>query len=116
MTEPLALVAYDRLLPGTQVANRLQDLGYRVHTLSEAGDLVHDALGAKPMLVLADVGPRNDRLLAAISALRKNPDTVHIPVIAIADAHNEALQDSARTAGATLVVSETAVLVHLEQF
>ncbi len=40
MTEPLALVLYERLLPGSQVVNRLQDLRYRVQTVAEARLLV----------------------------------------------------------------------------
>ena len=116
MTEPLTLVAYERLLPGTQLVNRLQDLGYRVHTLGDGAGLVERALKEKPILLIADVGPHNDQMIAAIGELRKNPDTAHIPVIAIADAHDASLQEAARTAGATLVVNETTILVHLNQF
>ena len=116
MTEPLTLVAYERLLPGSQLVNRLQDLGHRVHTLNDGAGLVEHALKEKPMLVIADVGPHNDRMIAAIGELRNNPDTAHIPVIAIADAVNVKLQEAARAAGATLVVNETTILVHLSQF
>ena len=35
MTEPLALVVYEKLLPGSQIVNRLQDLNYRVQTISD---------------------------------------------------------------------------------
>ena len=116
MTQPLALLAYERLLPGSQLVNRLQDRGYRVQTNETNMDLVEQAQREKPILVIADVGPHSERLLAAISQLKKNPDTNHLPVIAIADAHNPSLQEAARAAGATLVVNETAILVHLEQF
>ncbi len=116
MSQPLTLVAYERLLPGTQLVNRLQDLGHRVQTLSEGANLAELAQREKPMLAMVDVGPQNDRLLAAIGELRRHPDTAHIPVIAIADAHDARLQEAARAAGATLVVNESAVLVHLSQF
>ena len=116
MTEPLTLVAYERLLPGSQLVNRLQDLGHRVHTLSDGAGLVERAQREKPMLVIADVGPHNDQMIASIGELRKNPATSHIPVIAIADAHDVNLQEAARAAGATLVVNESAILVHLNQF
>jgi len=116
MTQPLALIAYERLLPGSQLANRFQDLGYRVQTLSEAASLVEHAQREKPILVVADVGPQNVRLIEAIGQLKKSPGTAHVPVIAIADAHDVNLQEAARAAGATLVVNETAILAHLEQF
>jgi CheY-like chemotaxis protein len=116
MTQPLALLAYERLLPGTQLVNRLQDLGYRVQTLDAATGLVKQAEGEKPIIVVADVGPRNDQLINSIGHLKKNASTAHIPVIAIADAQDTALQEAARAAGATLVVNETAILVHLQQF
>jgi len=48
--------------------------------------------------------------------LRKNPATAHIPIIAFAAAGNTEAQDAARNAGATLVVQDTAILVHLDQF
>ena len=34
--QPLALVLYEKLLPGTQLVNRLQDLNYRVQTVNDA--------------------------------------------------------------------------------
>src|SRR5262245_11402441 len=116
MTQPLALLAYERLLPGSQLVNRFQDLGYRVQTLADAASLVVHAQRENPLLVVAAVGPQNTALIESISQLKKNLDTAHVPVIAIADADNANLQQAARDAGATLVVNETAILVHLDQF
>src|SRR5262245_49139849 len=39
MTEPLALVVYEKLLPGSQLVNRLQDLKYRVQTVADPTQL-----------------------------------------------------------------------------
>ena len=36
MTQPLALVLYEKLLPGSQLVNRLQDLNYRVQAIADA--------------------------------------------------------------------------------
>jgi CheY-like chemotaxis protein len=47
--------------------------------------------------------------------LRQHEATAHIPVIAFSSANNLGLQDAARAAGATLVVHDTGILVHLEQ-
>lgn len=116
MTQPLALVLYERLLPGTQLVNRLQDLGYRVQTVAGLEPLMTTAAQEKPMLVLADMASTRAKISDAILQLRQNPATNHLPVIAFADEKNVALQSDARKAGATLVVNESAILTHLEQF
>jgi CheY-like chemotaxis protein len=55
-------------------------------------------------------------ICAVIAQLRQNPATAHIPVIAFADEATEPLQSAAREAGATLVVTDAAILTHLAQF
>ncbi|HWF17923.1 MAG TPA: hypothetical protein VG754_01565 [Verrucomicrobiae bacterium] len=115
MTQPLALIFYEKLLPGTQLVNRMQDLGYRVVTVT-GESLVASAAHEKPMLVLADLTARRTNVVEAISQLRANPETNHLPVIAFAEDKDAALQSAARAAGATLVVNETAIDTHLEQF
>ena len=114
MTKPLALVVYEKLLPGTQLVNRLQDLNYRVQTLTDSAELVESAEEAKPMLVFADLECAN--ICAAITRLKQTASTQHLPVIAFGNEKATELQAAARTAGVTLVVSDTAVLSHLPQF
>jgi len=116
MTQPLALVLYERLLPGSRLVNLLQDLKYRVQTIADPGLLVECAEQVKPMLVLADLdSPRND-VCAAINRLKKNTTTQHIPVIAFGAENAVELQNTAKAAGVTLVVGESALLNHLPQF
>jgi CheY-like chemotaxis protein len=116
MTQPLALVLYEKLLPGSQLVNRLQDLNYRVQTLADPALLVNCAEEAKPMLVLADLEPASKNVSAAISRLRQNAATQHLPVIAVCAEGASDLQEAARTAGANLVVSDVGILNHLEEF
>ena len=116
MTEPLALFLYERLLPGGQLVNRLQDMGYRVQSISAPASLVEHAEREKPLLVLADVEAHQEEVCEAISRLKQNVATAHIPVIAVSSGTNSAGQAAARDAGATLVVSDTAILAHLSQF
>jgi CheY-like chemotaxis protein len=116
MTRPLALFVYERLMPGGQLVNRLQDLGYRVQSLDQAATLVEQAEREKPLLVMADLEPRQQEVCAAIAALKANRATTHIPVIAFAAVSHPAVQEAGRAAGATLVVNDTAILLHLEQF
>jgi CheY-like chemotaxis protein len=82
MTQPLALIVYERLLPGSQLVNRLQDLSYRVQTLGEAERLVECAEQAKALLVLVDLASTRSDVCAAIGRLKQNPATRHLPVIA----------------------------------
>lgn len=116
MTQPLALILYEKLLPGSQLVNRLQDSGYRVQTISKADTLVESAERDKPIIVLADLAPASAKVPEVIGRLRKNMATSHIPVIAFADEKETALQDAARNAGATLVVSDAGILTHLQPF
>ena len=116
MTRPLTLCLYERLLPGGQLVNHLQDRGYRVQSIAHPKGLVEQAEKEMPLLVMVDLEPRQDEAVAAMGNLRKNPATAHIPIIAFAAAGNTAAQDAARSAGATLVVQDTAILVHLDQF
>lgn len=114
MTQPLALILYEKLLPGSQLVNRLQDLNYRVQTLTEADRLVPCAEQLKPLLVLADLKSTRHDVNSFVARLRRNPATGHLPVIVFGGEHPAELQ-AARAAGATLVVSETSILSHLPE-
>ena len=116
MTQPLALVLYEKLLPGSQVVNRLQDISYRVQVIADADRLVECAEQAKPMLVLADLQSTKNNVTAAVARLKQHPATKHIPVIAFSGESTGELEAAARAAGATLVVTDTAILNHLPQF
>jgi CheY-like chemotaxis protein len=108
MTQPLALVLYEKLLPGTQVVNRLQDLNYRVQECAEQ---------AKPMVVVTDLESSRNNVCAALARLKQNAVTQHLPVIAFSAGSAAAeLGNAARAAGATLVVTDAAILNHLPQF
>ena len=116
MTQPLALVLYEKLLPGSQLVNRLQDLNYRVQVIANADELVECAEQAKPMLVLADLESTQNNVCAALARLKQHPATRHLPIIAFSGENAAELQAAAKTAGVTLLVSETAILNHLPQF
>ncbi|MCX6929081.1 MAG: hypothetical protein NT154_38580, partial [Verrucomicrobia bacterium] len=115
MTQPLALVLYEKLLPGSQLVNRLQDLSYRVQVIPDIDRLVECAEQAKPMLVLADLESKRNDVCAALARLKKNAATAHLPIIAFGGEGVADLFATAKSAGVTLVVGETAVLNHLPQ-
>ena len=110
VTQPLALVFYRNLLPGSQLVNRLQDLNYRVQPTSEPAQLASFAQTEGPMLIFADL--ESAGTLELIARLRGDPVTRHIPIVAFGS-EDEPLMQAAREAGATLVVGETALLAHL---
>jgi CheY-like chemotaxis protein len=116
MTQPLALVLYEKLLPGTQLVNRLQDLKYRVRAVTDPESTLSCVLQDKPLLILADLSSTRDTISDVIGRLREHPETKHIPVIAFAPEEAVDLHEAARKAGATLVASDTAILTHLSQF
>lgn len=115
MIQPLAMVFYENLLPGTQLVNRLQDLGYRVSTVNDPPALLRQAQQDKPMIILADLASRQTDICSAISELKNNPETGHIPIIAFSSQQRQNLQTAARAAGADLVATDNAVLTHLAQ-
>jgi CheY-like chemotaxis protein len=116
MVQPLALVLYERLLPGSQLVNRLQDLKYRVQTVTDPDLLVSCAEQMKPMLVLADLQSQRNNVAPAISRLRQNEATRHLPVIGFGVEASASAEAAAKAAGVTLVVNESAILTHLPQF
>jgi PleD family two-component response regulator len=116
MTQPLALVVYEKLLPGTQLVNRLQDLNYRVRAVTDSTTLVAIARQEKPMLVLADLESTKNDICKVIAGLRSDASTQHIPVIAIVKDGDPDRLKAAEAAGATLVAGEAAILGHLTQF
>ena len=113
MIQPLALVLYEKLIPGSQLVIRLQDLNYRVQPLADPKQLATIAQSEGPMLIFADLESNHPDICALIAGVRRNPQTAHIPVIAFSDESAESLQAAARQAGATAVVSNTALLAHL---
>ena len=102
-------------MPGSQLVNRLQDLHYRVQPIADPRQLTDCAQKEGPMLIFTDLAFGGADIPAVIAALKQNPETTHIPVIAFADDTAEQLQAAARQAGATLVVTDAAVLAHLPQ-
>jgi CheY-like chemotaxis protein len=114
MTQPLALVFYEKLMPGSQLVNRLQDLNYRVQAVNDLASLQQCARSEGPLLVIADLAGRED-VCRAIAALKADAATQHIPVIAFAGEQGTEWQAAAQKAGATLAVSEAAIVNYLPQ-
>lgn len=116
MKQPLALLLYEKLLPGSQLVHRLQDLNYRVLPVPAPAELTSIAEREKPLVAFVDLEPNFAKICEAITALRGNEVTRHVPVVAFASGENTPAHQAATQAGATLVVNDHALLLHLNQF
>jgi len=115
MTQPLALVFYERLMPGSQLVNRLQDLKYRVEIVNDLALLQHCAQTGGPMLVFVDLESNHGDVCQAIAGLKSDAITQHVPVVAFGGELTSDLQAAAQKAGAKLVVGDAALLNHLPE-
>ena len=93
MTKPLALIFYERLLPGSQLVNRLHDLEYRVETLTEAALLPKAAQEKRPLVMILDLVSKGVNICDLIRELKVQPSTSHIPIIGFADQNQKKLHD-----------------------
>jgi CheY-like chemotaxis protein len=112
--QPLALVFYERLMPGSQLVNRLQDLNYRVLAMNAVDRLTATVQRESPLFLFIDLATPGD-VCGAIAELRATPTTAHLPVIGFAPENAPDSLAAALKAGANLAVSETAVINHLPQ-
>ena len=112
---PLALLCYEELMPGTQLLGRLENLRFRVQVVTNATELPAVAAQSGAMLVLTDLASKRADVCELIRQLRSATATAHLPIIAFADEAEVGLQAAGKTAGATLVVTDAAILTHLPQ-
>jgi len=112
--QPLAIVFYERLMPGSQLVNRLQDLNYRVLALDNAARLAATVQREMPLLLIADMAAQGE-IMAAIKKIKVAEVTSHVPIIAFAPDNSADLLAAAQAAGANLVVTESALAGHLPQ-
>jgi DNA-binding NarL/FixJ family response regulator len=113
VTQPLALIFYQKLLPGSTLANRLRDLNYRVHAVNQLSEFLSVATSERPMVLVIDASPEGDAVAEAIRTIRANSKTAHVPILSFAE--DETRQAAARIAGATLATSDAAISAHLGQ-
>jgi hypothetical protein len=55
MTQPLALVYYQKLIPGNRLVNKLQDLNYRVQTVNDPAAFQSCVLSEISLLAIVDL-------------------------------------------------------------
>lgn len=115
MTKPLAIVFHETLLPGSQIANRLADTGWRVQSVNVAANVADLVRREKPMLLVAELALRHGDFCGVIRVLKRDAAVAHVPVIGYTALKNEKLRDEAIAAGAKLVAADSAILEQLPQ-
>jgi CheY-like chemotaxis protein len=115
MTKPLALVFYERLMPGSQLVNRLQDIGYRVSTVNDLFAVSAHAQKEGPMVIVMDLTSEKGDVNTIIKELRAGDGTAHIPIVAFTSKANKKAQNAAVEAGARLVAVDEAIIQQLPQ-
>lgn len=113
MSSPLVLLFYEKLMPGSQMVNRLQDLGYRVASMTQSEKLIQEVRNLHPMALVVDLESKSGDIPRAIQALKEDLETQHIPILAFASLENEDLHEKARLAGAKLIAGKEGVLNQL---
>ena len=106
MLQPLAIVFYERVMPGSQLANRLQDMNYRVLALNNPALVAATARRESPLIAFLDLEARGD-ICGAIERIRSDDTTSHLPIVAFAPDDKTDLLAAAQKAGASLIVGES---------
>ena len=114
MLQPLAIVFFERLMPGSQLVNRLQDLNYRVLVINNAALLAATAKRETPLLLLADLDASAE-VCTAIEKIKADPASAHLPIIAFAPDDKPELLAAAEKVGASFTIGESALAGHLPQ-
>lgn len=114
MTQPFALVFYERLMPGSQLVIRLQDMNYRVLVVNNAALLAATVKREMPMLLLADFEAQAD-VRTAVEKIKADPATAHVAIIAFGPDDKVELLTTAKAAGANLAIGESTLVTHLPQ-
>ena len=115
--KPLALLLHARIIPGSQLENALEDLGYRVVVSRIHTELIEKAKALGPMVGFVDLTIAADgSLLKTIKAFVADDATSHVPLVAYCPKSEKRLRDYAGLAGAKLTVEEETLLKHLPEF
>jgi CheY-like chemotaxis protein len=115
MMRPLAFVCSENMVLGTQLVDRLQELGYRVEILSDANHLSDQTRAARPFVIVSDLVSRGTDLAPMIKGLRHDQATAHIPIIGMTTNPNQQFHADAIAAGASVVAMESGILAQLPQ-
>ena len=113
MAEPLVLALVPDLMFSTRIEQALRHLAYRAEFAADRGALVARTRAAAPVLVLVDLAARGVDAAGAIQALKEDPATAEVPVVAFGPHLDEAARAAAQAAGADAVVANSKLALDL---
>jgi hypothetical protein len=116
MIKALALLLHEKLIPGSQVGARLEELDYRVITIEDPVRLAETARREMPMIIVADLTNHRGEVLAGIAETLADPATAHVPVVAYGIREDEKQRQLARDAGVKVLATEATIVAHLPHF
>lgn len=116
MTQPLALLLYEKPSPGSRLSGAFESLNYRTLPLSDPAELATTAQRELPMILVVELHNRRAEVLAAVTALHADPATAHLPVIAFTSREDDTLRTQAHEAGIKVLTTDSAILMHLAEF
>lgn len=113
VTKPLALVASERTIPGSQLLLKLNELGYRTEHVNELGRMIQVVEYMKPLVILIDLKWKTRDPFLTINSLVSNKHTEHTPILAYAPMDEEDQLEKALNMGASIVSADNLVLRQL---
>jgi DNA-binding NarL/FixJ family response regulator len=115
VTQPLALVLYEKLLPGSRLKTRLSELGWRVEEIKSPEALIPSVKQHKPLVVITDLEFRSHGILPALNQVGTAQETSHVPILAYCNPSQTTLAQDALDARVKLVAAESGILEQLPQ-
>ncbi len=113
-TKPVVLVVFERLVPGSQLVQRLEKLDFDVKTIRDASEMLAAAKELKPLLLMVDLYSSIVDICSCIRQIKSDPATKHLPIIAFSQDIKPDWEKEAASAGARFVLPGQALLMHLE--
>jgi CheY-like chemotaxis protein len=107
VAERLVLALVPDLMFATQIEDALERLGYLPAFAKGAEGLLARARSEGPVLILLDLAARAIDVPAVVQALKADPMTRGVPVIAFGPHLDEAARAAAQVAGADAVVANS---------
>jgi|YelNatPaOPRAMG01_1025707.scaffolds.fasta_scaffold01128_6 PleD family two-component response regulator len=118
MSEPIranAVLVIENLLLGNQLVNKLQDMGYIVHSFAGETDLLDFVKKTKPLLMVIELNLKKYDALNCIKLIKSDSSTAHVPILAVFSGKKSKIIDQAKEAGATMIASSAALIDQLNQ-
>lgn len=111
--QPVLLLVADDLMFPSRIREGAKPLGYLVQVVGTADAAQTAAREKSPAAVLVNLTARRYDPVAVITALKEDPQTSPLPLLAFAGHVEQEKHQAAREAGADMVAANSSVSLHL---